>query len=90
MKASTDIGRGEVELADEQGSDLVGDGIVDLEAHRPAEAAAAKLHLHGGQQIVGLVLLQGQVGIAADPEEVVTLDLHAREERVQMGGDHLF
>ena len=62
---------------------------VDLEADGPAEPPAAQLHLHGLEQVVGLLLLQGQVGVAGDPEGVVALDLHAREQRPQVGGDHL-
>ena len=58
----------EVELAQEQLADLVGDAGVDLEAHGPAEAAAAQLDLDRGEQVVGLLLLEGEVGVAGDPE----------------------
>ena len=44
---------------------------VDLEAHGPAEAAPAQLHLDRGEQVVGLLLLEGEVGVAGDPEGVV-------------------
>jgi hypothetical protein len=48
-----------------------------LEPERLAEAAAAQLHLYGDEQVVGLVLLQSQVGVAGDPEGVVLADGHA-------------
>ena len=41
------------------------------------------------QEVVGLVLLDVEVGVAGDPEQVGLDDLHAREQRVQVGGDHL-
>ena len=63
--------------------------MLDLEAHGPAEAAAAQLDLDRGEQVVGLLLLEGEVGVAGDPEGVVALDLHAREQRVEVGGDDL-
>ena len=62
---------------------------LDLEPHDLAEAAPAELLLDGQQQVVRLVLLDGEVGVAGHPEEVVLDDLHAREERVQVGGDDL-
>ena len=40
----------------------------DLEAHRPPEAAPAQLELDRGQQVVGLVLLERQVGVPGHPE----------------------
>ena len=79
----------QVELAGEQGPDLVGHRRVDLEAHRPPEPPAPQLHLHRLEQVVGLLLLEGQVGVAGDPERVVALDVHPREQRPEVGGDHL-
>ena len=38
---------------------------------------------------MGLFLLNLEVGIAGDPEGVMGDDLHAGEQRVEMGGDHL-
>ncbi len=49
---------------------LVGHGCVDLEPHRPAEAAPAQLDLDGGEEVVGLLLLEREVGVAGDPEGV--------------------
>ena len=39
--------------------------MVDLEAHGAAEAPAAQLHLDRGEEVVGLLLLEGEVGVAA-------------------------
>ena len=61
---------------------------VDLQAHDLAEAAAAQLGLDGAQQVVGLVG-DVEVSVARDAEEAVVDDLHAGEERVEVGGDEL-
>ena len=37
----------------------------------------------GGEQVLGVLLLQGEVGVAGDPEQVVLHDVHAREELVE-------
>ena len=58
-------------------------------AHGPAEAPAAQLHLDRREQVVGLFLLEREVGVAGDPEHRVLLDDHADEQRVQLGGDEL-
>ena len=60
-----------------------------LEAHDLAEASLAQLLLDGQQQVVRLVLLDREVGVARDPEQVVLEDLHAREQDVQVGRDDL-
>ena len=62
---------------------------LDLEPHDLAEAPLAQLLLDGQQQVVRLVLLDREVGVAGHPEQVVVEDLHAREEDVQVGGDDL-
>ena len=61
---------------------------LDLEPDDLAEAAAAQLLLDRLQQVVGLV---GDVvvGVAGDPEERVVDDLHAREQRAEVGGDQV-
>ena len=58
----------EVELAQQQLEHLRRHPMVDLEAHRATEAAAAQLHLDRGEQVVGLLLLEGEVGVAGDAE----------------------
>ena len=61
---------------------------VDLEAHDLAEAPPAQLGLDRAQQVVGLVG-DVEVGVARDAEEAVVDDLHAGEERVEVGRDEL-
>ena len=61
-------GRARARAARAPRSDIAG---FDLEAHGPAEAAAAQLHLDRGEQVVGLLLLEGEVGVAGDPERPV-------------------
>ena len=62
---------------------------LDLEADRLAEAAPAKLLLDGQEEVVRLVLLDRQVGVASDPEQVRLEDLHAAEQEVEVGLDDL-
>ena len=61
--------------------------LLDLEAHRRAEAAPGELALQGGEQVLGVVLLDLEVLVAGDPEGEVLADLHAREELVEVRGD---
>ena len=56
--------------------------------HDLAEAAAAQLGLDGLEQVVGLVG-DLEVGVARDAEHAAVDDLHAREQRVEVGGDDL-
>ena len=60
-----------------------------LDTHGSAESAAAQLHLDRGEQVVGVFVLQGQVGVAGDAEDGVLLDDHADEQAVQLRGDQL-
>ena len=62
---------------------------LDLEADGLAEAPPPELLLDREQEVVGLVLLDREVGVAGDPEEVVLDDLHAEEQRVEVGLDDL-
>ena len=73
----------------EQRTGVPGHRALDLEPHDLAEAALAELLLDGQQQVVRLVLLDRDVGVAGHPEQVVVADLHAREQRVEVGGDDL-
>ena len=63
---------------------LRGPGI-DLEAHHREEAPAAQLLLEGQQQVVGGVVIEGQVGVAGHPEDARLTDVHAREQLVDEG-----
>ena len=77
--------QGAHEVAAHEGAD----GVLDLQAHAVAEAALLELLLHGGQQVLGVVLLDLQVLVAGDPEQVVLQDVHAGEEVVEVAGDDL-
>ena len=58
-------------------------------AEAPPEAPAPKLHFHCLEEVVGFLLLEGQVGVAGHSERVVGLYLHARKKGVEVGGDDL-
>ncbi len=62
---------------------------LDLEADRLAEAASSELLLDRHDEVVGLVLLDGEVGVAGDPEQVRLEDLHAAEQEVEVRLDDL-
>ena len=78
-----------LELGRQQVRQLLAHVGLDLEAERLAEAAAAQLHLDGHEEVVGLVLFEGEVGVAGDPEGVVVPDGHPGEQRLQVGRDDL-
>ncbi len=67
---------------------LLGAVRADLDAHDLAETPAAQLVLDRLQQVGGVVG-DLQVGVACHAEDVVVGDLHAREQRVEMVGDHV-
>ncbi len=79
----------EIELAQEQLEHLLRHAVVDLEPHRSPEATTAQLHLDRFEQVVGLFLLEREVGVAGDPERHELDDVHAEEERRQVRSDHL-
>ena len=64
-------------------------GLGHLQANHGPEAASQQFGLDRGQQILGLLLIDGQVGVARHPEAGVLVDLHSGEQRVEVGGDHL-
>ena len=55
---------------------------VDLEPDDGEEAAAAQLLLEGEEQIIGGVVVEGEVGVPGDPEDAGLADVHAREQFV--------
>ena len=73
------------ELGREQLQHLVGDGGLDLEAHRRTELATQQLLLEGLEQVLRVVLLDLEVLVARLAERVVREDLHAGEQQVQVG-----
>ncbi len=78
-----------VELVDEQVEHLVARRLGHLQAHGAVEAPAAQFHLDRFEEILGLVLLHRQVGVAGDPERRRLFDDHAGEEAVEVGDDDL-
>ena len=82
-----DVGGVDLELAHEQVEHLVAHAVGDLEAHGLVEPPPAQLHLQRFEQVLGLLVLEGQVGVAGDPERRRFLDDHAGEQRVEVGDD---
>ena len=68
---------------------LLGHRSLDLEPDRIAESAATQLLLDRDEEVVGVVLVEGQVSVPGHAEEVVPEDLHAREQEVEVRPDHL-
>ncbi len=83
------LGR-EFEFAHEQTEQIVAHVVGHLEPHGPLEPAAAQFHLDRFEQVVGLLLLEREVGVAADPERRPFLDDHPDEQTVEPSGDELF
>ena len=77
----------EFEFTDEQVEQLRADVVGHLETDRLVEAASPQFGLDGFEQVVGLVLLEVDVGVATHPERSPLLDDHPDEERVEFGGD---
>ncbi len=85
-----DVGALQVELALQQRAHLLRHRRVDLEPHRLRRAAAAQqFGAERREQVLGLVDLDLDVGVAGDPEDVERLDLHAREEQIEVRRNHL-
>ena len=84
-----DVVHREFEFADEQFEHFGADVVGHLETHGLVEPAAAELHLDGFEEIVGLLLFQGEVGVSTDPERRPVLDDHPDEQPVELGGDQL-
>ena len=84
-----DVAGVDLELANEQVEHLIADAVLDLEPNRVVEPAPPELELDGFEQVVGLFVLERQVGVARDPEHRPLLDDHADEQRRQMRGDQL-
>ena len=74
------VGFAQAETAQQQGAGRRRHRPLDLEPDGRAEPSSPELLLDRQQEVVRLVLLDLEVGVAGDPEEVVLLDLHAREQ----------
>ncbi len=79
----------EVELAEQEARASRGDipSSTSSRTARPKRRRRSSIST-ACEEVVGLVL-EGEVGVAGDAERPVVLDDHAREERVELRGDHL-
>ena len=64
--------------------------VVDVEPHHGAETALPHALLDGFHKVLGFQFLDGHFRIAGDVKRIRLDDLHAGEERGEIGGDHLF
>ena len=58
---------------------------VDLQPDHRQESPAPELLLEGEQEVVGGIVVEGQVGIPCDPEDAGLAHVHAREQLVEEG-----
>ena len=65
------------------------DALADLEPDDRRELALAQLDLDHRQQVVGLLLVALGDRVAGHPEELAGIDLHAREQTVEVVRHHL-
>src|SRR5215471_2300600 len=83
--------RCEFELTNQELLNLLGSVRVDLQTDRPGPPPVAEeLGLDGDEQVVSLLLPNLQVVVPSHPKRGVADDLHAREQGLKVGGDHLF
>ena len=74
----------DLQFLGEEAQDALVGAAGDLEAHHAREATLAQLPLDGLQQIVGILLIGLDLGVARHAERQHLQDLHAREELVQV------
>ena len=84
---AVDLAVADPQLADQQVEHLVIDVLLDLEPDRRAEPAPGQLLLQGGEEVLGVVLLDLEVLVAGDPEGEVLMHLHPGEELVEVARD---
>ncbi len=70
----------EAELVQQEVGHVVGAVVGDLQAHAVAVAARGQLALEREQQVVDLLLVDEQVGVARHAELVAAVHAHAREQ----------
>ena len=81
----------ELELVDQEVAQRVGGVRVDLEADRVLRPAAfAQQGLDGAAEVEHLVLAELRVLVPRDPEQRRVLDVHPREQRVEVRLDDAF
>lgn len=62
---------------------------MDFQSNDAPETSLGQLRLDGHEEIAALIFFDLQVGISGDAERVVLDDLHAGEQRIEMGRDDL-
>ena len=77
----------DLQLGEEELADALRRVWVNLQAHHRAELPSADLAVDGDQEVVRLLLHDLHVHVPGDPEREDAEDLHAREERIEVGGD---
>ena len=73
---------GQLEVLQQRAHDRLGAVGRDLQAHRAEVTAALQLVAQRQRQVLDLVLVDDQLGVACHPELVGALDLHPREQLV--------
>ena len=84
-----DVGLAQLEVLAQDVPHALRHRLVDGDADDGAEAAAADELLDGLEEVVGLQLLDGKLGVARHAERVRLQHLHAGEQRGEVGGDEL-
>ena len=77
------------QLPDQQAEHVGRHVLLDLEPDGRLEAALGQLALHRLQQVLGHVLVDLELTDPGDAEDVALDDVHAAEELVQVGRDHV-
>ena len=76
---------GQLELIEQKVTQLTGAVVGHLQADLIAKAARTELALHRAQQVIHLLLVDEEIGVAGDAKLVAALHLHPREQGVHMG-----
>jgi hypothetical protein len=84
------VDRQERELIEQHVAQLFRHPVFDFKSHGLAEAALAKFGFDHREEIVGLVFLQVEVGVARHAERIRCLDRHPGEELAQVVRDDVF
>ena len=84
-----DVLGSELELGAHEGEHAVGHVGLHLEAHRTSEPATAEFHLDRRKEVLCVLVVEREVGIAGDPEAGDTHDLHAGEQPVEVRLDQI-
>ena len=63
---------------------------VEFQSHGASESASTQFHFDGLQKIVGVLVLQREVGVARDAKSRGSADRHPGEQRGHLGHDDLF